>query len=139
MKVKLDLRSIQYMNLFEKLTHVKAKYCFDYDSTIIFIVPKFLMSRALGERAKNIEKLEFNLHRKVRIIANPVGINDIERFIKAIIFPHEFKKIVIENNEVYIFSAPRTKAAIIGRNKVRLEGLTDILDKFFGIKKVIIK
>ncbi len=139
MKVKLDVRSIQYMNLFERITHVKSKYCFDYDSTIIFVVPKFLMSRALGERARNITRLEENLHRKVRIIANPSGITDLERFVKAIIFPHEFKKIVVENNEIYIFSAPRTKAAIIGRNKARLAGLADILDKFFGIKKVTIK
>lgn len=139
MKVKLDVRSIQYMNLFERITHVKAKYCFDYNTTIIFIVPRFLMNRALGERARNISRLEQNMHRKVRIIANPTSINDVGRFIKAIIFPYEFKKVVMENNEIYIFSLPRTKAAIIGRNKTRLEELSDILDKFFGIKKVIIK
>lgn len=139
MKVKLDLRSIQYLNLFERITHVKAKYCFDYNANIIFIVPRFLMNRALGERAKNIFRLEQQMHRKVRIIANPQGIDDAGRFVRAIIFPHEFKNIVIENNEMYIFIAQRTKAAIIGRNKTRLEELSDILEKFFGIKKVIIK
>jgi len=127
------------MNLFERVTHVKSKYCFNYDSTIVFVVPKVLVSKALGAGAKNIAKLEENLHRKVRIIANPTGINDLEKFVKAIIFPIDFKKIVVENNEAYIFSMPRTKAAIIGRNKTRLEALSDILEKFFGIKKVIVK
>lgn len=139
MKVKFDVKSIQYMNLFEKLTSVKARYCFNYNSTIMFVVPKFLVNRALGEKAKNIAKLEQNMHKKVRIIAQPTSINDIDKFIKAIIFPHEFKKVVIENNEAYIFSMPRTKAAIIGRNKTRLEELSNILDQFFGIKKVIVK
>jgi len=138
MKVKLDIRSIQYLNLFEKITRVKAKCCFDYDTTIIFLVPKSSLKKALGDKAKNIAKLEQNMHRKVRIIPQP-GQNEIESFIKAIIFPNEPKKIVVEKDKIYIFSLPRTKAAIIGRNKKKLKNLSEILHRFFGIKKVIIK
>lgn len=138
-KTKLDLKTIQNLNLFEKITHVKAKYSFNYNSIIIFVVPKALINKAIGQGAANISKLKKALHKKTRIIAYPSSINDLESFVRAIIFPYEFKKLVLEGNELYIFSAPGTKAALIGRNKIRLKELSEILERFFGIKKVVIK
>jgi transcription antitermination factor NusA-like protein len=81
------------------------------------------------------------LNKKVRVIADAQSQNDLEleRFIKAIIYPHDFKNIIHENTELIIFSLPRTKAALIGRNKQRIEELSKILEEFFGIKHVLIK
>lgn len=138
-KTKLDLKAIQNLNLFEKITHVKAKYSFSYNSIIIFAVPKALMNKAIGQKAANINKLKILLNKKTRIIAYPSSIHDLEHFIRSIIFPYKFRKLVLEQDELYIFSAPRTKAALIGRNKTRLLELSNVLEKFFGIKKVIIK
>ncbi|MCX8193828.1 MAG: hypothetical protein N3G19_00470 [Candidatus Pacearchaeota archaeon] len=139
LKAKLDLKTIQLINLFEKITHVKAKYCFDYNAVTIFVVPKALLNKALGKNAININKLKSHLNKKIRIIVSPAGIHDVENFIKAIVFPYEIKKVTLENNELHIFSAPGNKAALIGRNKVRLLELSDIIEKFFGIKKTVIK
>lgn len=138
-KTKLDLKTIQNLNLFEKITHVKAKCSFNYNAITIFVVPKALINKAIGQKATNIAKLKTALNKKIRIIAYPSSINDLESFIKAIIFPYEFKKLVLEGNEIHIFSASGTKAALIGRNKIRLKELSEILERFFGIKKVIIK
>lgn len=138
-KAKLDLKTIQNLNLFEKITRIKAKYSFCYNATTIFVVPKSLINKAVGQGATNINKLKAALNKKVRIISCPSGINDLNSFIKAIVYPYEFKKIVVEGNELYIFSSPGNKAALIGRNKRRLMELSDIVEKFFGIKKVIIK
>lgn len=137
--MKLDMKTIQNMNLFEKITRVKSRCCFTYNNTLIFVVPKNLMSRALGENASNISYLGNKLNKKVRIVANPLGTHDIEQFIKSIIYPNDLKNIVLENNELIIFSLPRTKAALIGRNKQRIEELSDILEQFFGIKHILIK
>ncbi|UZE93962.1 MAG: hypothetical protein IB618_00070 [Candidatus Pacearchaeota archaeon] len=136
---KLDIQKIQYMNVFEKVVGLKAKYCFNYDSIIIFAVPRKLVTKAIGRNAENVNRLMRRINRKVKIVAVPTSRADLEYFIKVLIFPHKFRKLLLQNNELIIFSALREKAALIGRGKRRLHELSDILEKFFSIKKVIIK
>lgn len=136
---KLDIQKIQYMNLFEKIVGVKAKYCFTFDSTLIFTVPKALVTKAIGRNAENVNKLSAKLNRKVKIVATPQSKADLGNFVHVIIFPHKFKKLSLENHQLVVFAMPREKAALIGRNKKRLEELSDVLRRFFNIKRVIIK
>lgn len=139
MRAKLDIRTIQYMNLFEKTTGIKAKDCFSYNAIIIFTVPRVLISRAFGERRNNLNRLRTKMNRNVKIMVNPSGIYDLERFISTLISPNRFKKISLENDELTVFSLPRTKSVLIGRDKMRLKDLSDILKRVFGIKKVLIR
>lgn len=146
MKTTLDMKTIQNMNLFERITGVKTRCCFDYGLIRYFVVPRFFLRKALGENTRNLAILERGIGKKTRIIAEPEKKNqeEIERFIKIIIFPHEIKGVEVTMNEskepeVQIYSIPRTKAILIGRNKARLEEISVIIDQFFGIKKVVIK
>jgi len=145
MKATLDMKTIQNMNLFDRITGVKAKCCFDYNQTRFFVVSRFYIKKALGENARNLSRLEPQLSRRIRIIAEPEKKNqeEIERFVKTIIFPHEFKKIELAMNEgepeVQIYSMPGAKAALIGRDKLRLQELSQAIEQFFNIKKVVIK
>jgi len=145
MRATLDMKTIQNMNLFERITGVKPRCCFEYNQMRFFVVPRFMIKKALGENARNLSKLEPQIARRVRIISEPEKKNqeEIERFVKTIIFPHEFKRIEINMNngepEVQIYSMPQTKAALIGRNKLRLQEITQAIGQFFNIKKVVIK
>ncbi|MCX6742355.1 MAG: hypothetical protein NTX24_04265 [Candidatus Pacearchaeota archaeon] len=142
MRSVMDIRTIQNLNLFEKITGAKARCCFNYNSAIVFVVPRHLLNQALGKNASNINRLYLKLNKRVRIIISPLdnpSIGDIERFVKSIVYPYDFKNAIVENGELIIFSMPRTKAALIGRDKTRLKELTDIIDRFFGIKKIVIK
>jgi len=139
MKATLDLKTIQYINLFERLIGVKAKYCFEYNSTVIFIIPKPLMRTALGRNCLNVKKISGRLNKKVRFIVSPSSRNDIGKFVSDIVYPYRFKNLQLENDELTIFSILTTKAALIGRGKTRLNELADILENFFEIKKVIIR
>ncbi len=146
MKTTLDMKTIQNMNLFERITGVKARCCLDYNFTRIFIVPRRLLRKSLGDNTRNLPIIEQNIGKRIRIIAEPEDNNreEIQRFVRAVIFPHEFKRVEIsitENHEpeVQIYSMPRTKAALIGRNKSRLEELSQAIEQFFGIKRVVIK
>jgi len=136
---KLDIQKIQYMNIFEKIMKIKAKYCFTYDNTIIFTVPKKHVTKAIGKNAQNVNKLSERLNRKVKIVATPTSSIDLDYFISVIIFPYKFKRLSLQNHELTIFSAPREKAALIGRGKKRLKKLSEVLERFFNIKKVTIK
>ena len=145
MNTVLDMKTIQNMNLFERITGVKPRCCFDYNQTRFFVVPRFLIKKALGMNAKNLPRLSV-IAKRIRIIGEPEKKNqeEIEQFVKAIIFPHEFKKIDIamdenSNPELQIYSMPRAKAALIGRDKQRLSEMSQIVEQFFNIKKVVIK
>jgi len=130
MGIKLDLDLIYDINLFSKISGVRTKSCFRYNNWLIYVVPPQLMPRALGERGCNVQKIARLLKIKVKVIPEA----SLEPFVKAIIYPMKFKRMMIENNEVSIIAGPNSKASLIGRDKVRLEELSGILKDFFGIR-----
>lgn len=136
MERTLDMKFIMYVNLFEKITKIRIQHCFSYNSAIIFVVPEEVMARAIGEQGRNIKKLTEILGRRVKVIAKPEGKQDIERFILSIVHPIRFKNIELKEDSLIINAGRQSKAALIGRNKARLEEMKNILESYFGIKEV---
>jgi len=68
----------------------------------------------------------------------PEDINDLERFLMSIIFPVKFKKIVLDedNTRLTIMAGTQSKASLIGRDKIKLNLLKDILKEYFGLQKL---
>jgi len=130
------MKFIRYLNLFEKITRIRVQHCFNYNSTIIFVVPPQLISKALGEGGKNVKRLSEILEKRVKVIALPFGKNDIEKFILAIIYPLKIKGIDTREGALIINAGMQSKAALIGRNKIRLGEMKEILEQYFGIKDV---
>lgn len=137
--VKFDIKRIQYMNAFERITKVKAKACFNYNTTVVFVVPKPLMTKTIGKEAENVKKLAMKIGHKVKIVAAPTSKADIETFIRAIVFPHKIKGISLENNKLTIHISPKIKALIIGKGKTRLRELAEVLNRFFRIREVQVR
>lgn len=135
----LDMQFMRYANLFNKITKIRTKHCFQYNNTIYFAVPRKLIARAIGPNNKNLKKLNEILGKKIKIVPIPKGIEDIESFVLVITNPVRFKAIEIKNNEAIMNASNQSKAALIGRNKVRLEEMENILRQYFGIKKLRIK
>lgn len=132
----LCLQFIQYMNFFDRCVEVRSTHCFSYNGTIIFVVnPKFV-SRAIGENGANLKKLSLRLRKRVKIIGLPRGAEDIERFVASIVYPVKFKKISLEGKEAIINAPPQSRAALIGRNKCHLKELQNILEEYFGVRKL---
>lgn len=137
--IKFDMKKIQYMNMFERTCRVKAKTCFYYDKTIVFVVPRHLVAPAIGRDAVNVRMLASRLSRDIKIIALPESRADIGHFISVVVSPNRFARISLEQDKLIIYSAPRTKALLIGRGKLRLQQLSSALEQFFGIKEVQIR
>ena len=74
--------------------------------------------------------------KKIKIIAKPNNIEDARKFIGAIISPFTFKNIEFNGNEIVITAGMQSKAALIGRNRIREQELESVLQKFFGVEKV---
>ncbi len=135
----LDMKFMRYVNLFNKITGLRCNHCFEYNNSIIFAVPRKFIVKAIGANNKNLEKLNRLIGKKIKIIAIPNGNEDIEGFVTIITKPVRFRGIEIRNDEVIINAGPQSKASLIGRNKVRLSEMENILGQYFGIKKVLIR
>ncbi|RLG12598.1 hypothetical protein DRN73_01935 [Candidatus Pacearchaeota archaeon] len=128
----IDMQDMRHLNLFQRITGVSTRYAIKYNEMIIFCVPKRLMSKALGEKAKNIRKISEILGKRIKIIPIPQGIRHIKQFIEAIVSPVVFKDLEVKGNEVILTAGSRSKAALLGRNKRRLLEMQKIIKDFFG-------
>lgn len=135
----LDMRFMRYINLFYRVTNIKIRHCFEYNNTIIFVAPRNLVQRAIGINNENLMKLSDIIGKRIKIVALPNGKEDIRNFVSIIVKPVRFKSIEIQNDEVIINAGAQSKASLIGRGKIRLEEMENILGQYFGIRKVRIK
>ena len=132
MEKTIDMQLMRYLNLFEKICKVVTKHVALYNSAIIFFVNAKDVSRAIGENGKNIRQLNEILNKKIKVVALPYSIMDIQKFFSAVIYPTKFKNIEIKDNEVVINAGRQSKAILIGRNKARLAEMQKISQEYFG-------
>lgn len=132
MENTIDMQGMRYLNLFDKVTQISTRYCFKYNDGIIFCVPKNDISKAVGRDGKNVRRLGEILRKRVKIIAFPRGTQDAKIFIEAIVSPVQFKDVQITGDEIVINSGgTQNKAALIGRNKRRMEEMQAIVKNYF--------
>ena len=129
---------MRYLNLFERITRIRTKYCFFYNNTIVFLVEERLVPRAVGENGRYVKKLAEILGRKIKIISIPIGDSDIANFIAAIVDPIRFNRLEVTDSEVIINAGRQSKAALIGRNKTRLAEIQKIIKEYFNKELKII-
>ena len=135
----LDMRFIRYANIFSKVTRIKTNHCFEYNNAIVFAVPRKLVTRAIGPNNQNLRRLSEIIRKKIKIVAIPNGREDIENFVSVITYPVKFKAIEIKEDLAIINASNQSKASLIGRNKVRLNEMQNVLGQYFGISKVMIR
>ncbi len=130
----LNMQTIRYINLLDRVSNVKTSKCFSYNNSIIFAVPEKMVSRAVGRNAENIKVMQDSLGKRIRIVAEASGITEIERFVRDIVSPINFNSVEIRDN-VLIISAGGTqnKAGLIGRERRRLDELSQIIKDNFNL------
>lgn len=134
----IDLQTIRYINLLDGVSGVKTRKCFTYNNSIFFAVPKELISKAIGQGAINIKKMQDRLNKKIKIISEPHGKEDLEKFISDVVEPVGFKQIDIEGTTAILNAGSQNKAALIGRNRRRETELKQIILDNFGIELKIV-
>jgi transcription antitermination factor NusA-like protein len=128
----IDMQDLRHLNLFGRITRVSTRFCFKYNEAINFCVPRALVSKAIGEKGKNVREMYRILGRRVKVISQPRGIEDVKTFIESIVSPVTFKELEVKDNEVILTAGQQSKAALIGRNKRRLLEMQKIVKSFFG-------
>ncbi|MBI2663468.1 NusA-like transcription termination signal-binding factor [Candidatus Woesearchaeota archaeon] len=131
---KFNKQTIDCINLFENLTKARVKDCF-IDSIVIFIIEEGDIGKAVGRKGRNVIMVSKLLKKKIRLIEFN---NDVESFIKNIIYPIE-GKIYKEDNLVSIeLNKTADKASVIGRDRKNLHELQEIVSKYFDVKIKVI-
>ncbi len=128
----INMQTMRYINLLNRVAHVKTSKCFFYNNHIIFVVPSGFVSRAIGPNGKNIRSMQDQLGKKIKVIKEANGIEDAQRFIEDIVEPVPFVSMDVKDNEIIITAGVRSKAALLGRNKRRLAELGQIVEDVFG-------
>lgn len=128
----ISMQDMRHLNLFGKITRIDTRHSFPYNDAIVFAVPKELVSRAVGPNGRNIKKMSEILNRKIKVIAEPKGVENSEKFFQDIVDPVEFKGFEYNNDEIIINAGSQSKAALIGRNKRRLLELQKIAKGYFS-------
>ena len=128
----IDMQDMRYLNLFRQITGISTRYVMKYNEMIIFSVPKNILSKAIGPEARNLKRMSEILGKRIRVIPIPNGIEHIKPFIQAIVSPVEFNDLEIKNEEVILTAGSMSKAALLGRNKRRLQEMQKIIKDFFG-------
>jgi len=128
---KIDMQGMRYLNLFEKITRIRTRFCFDYNGFLVFCVPRSMISKAIGENGRNVKQMQNILRKRIKIVPAPNDIDDAEILIKAIINPITIKNLEVTDSEILV-NAGRNKAALIGRNKRRIREMEKVTRGFFG-------
>jgi len=134
----IDMKLMRYINLLDRVSHVRTRKCFVYNNVIVFAVPRMMMSQAIGPAAANVRRLQEQLGKRIRIVIEPKGIEDASEFVRNVVSPIKFKSLEIKNGIFVLNAGSLSKAALIGRNKKRLEELQEIVRNNFGLDLKII-
>src|SRR3990172_859648 len=128
----IDMKLMRYINLLDRASRVKTRNCFVYNNIIVFAVPRTMIAQAIGPGASNVKRIQEQLGKKVKIIAEPQGIEDAQNFVRDVVSPVRFKSLEIKEGVFVLNAGSTSKAALIGRNRKRLEELQQIVMNNFG-------
>ena len=134
----INMQTMRYINLLDRAARVRTTRCFVYNNAIYFAVPKNMVSKAIGPAAANVKKMQDNLGKRVRIIQEPAGVEDAERYVREIVEPVKFKSLEVKEGIFILTAGSQSKAALIGRNRRRLIELSNILKDSFGLELKIV-
>ena len=127
----LNMQDLRYLNLFAQITKVNTRYFFEYNSMLVFCVPRKLVKQALGENAENLKKMSGIVGKRIRVVAQPDGIEDAKEFIGRIVSPLTFSGLEVTADEIIMNAGRMNKALLIGREKRRLNEMQKIIKDFF--------
>jgi NusA-like KH domain protein len=134
----INMQLMRYINLLDIASHVKTRKCFVYNNVVVFAVPRMMISQAIGPGAVNVHRIQEQLGKKVKIVAEPSGIGEASEFVREIVSPVRFKSLELKEGSFVLNAGSSSKAALIGRNRRRLDELRQIMMDNFGIELRIV-
>ena len=132
--MKLDLKTLGYIKIFENYTGASVKDCFVQGGNLNFIVKTGNIGRAIGKKGINIKMLGGKFKRPIRVLEFN---DDVVKFVKNLIYPINVNVEKRGTKVVIVTEDTKTKGFLFGRDKSKLKVMQEILDRYFKIEIVI--
>ena len=97
------MQDIRYLNLFSRISRVNTKFCFMYNNTLIFCVPRKLIYKAIGRDGKNVKKLNVKDFDNVILIDNNSNVKTIivdHHLLRDINYKENFRNVFSHGEHV---------------------------------------
>ncbi len=133
MKVTLDSKTIQSINIFQNLTGSSVIDCLE-DEELYFIIAKGEYGLAVGKNGAKIRNAERLFKKTIKIFEYS---SELEEFIKNMI--PESQEIEIGNNNVVVRIRPNDKARVIGKGGKKVKVAGRFLERLFEINNLRVK
>jgi len=139
---KLTEKEMRYISLFEAATGASVIDCLEEGETLIFVVRKGDMGKALARKGSRIKEIARMVKRKVKVIefADEAG-----RFIKNALQPAEILDPVrlsekADGRKIMVVTVnPRDKGIAIGKDGRTIEIVRQLAKRHFNIDHIIIQ
>lgn len=125
------------LNLLEKVTGARGTDVIVSPESVLFVVAKGNLGRAIGKAGANIHKFQGLLGKPVEIVE---GGESVSELVSNALAPA--KLVSVEENhkgdkvEVIVSVDPKSKGLAIGRNGERIKRARLLAKRFFGVEEV---
>lgn len=128
---------LQTFSKFEKVTGAKLKDIAEHKETLIFIVDKGEMGKALGKGKKNIDTLRKVFNKNIKIVEFTPNQT---QFVRNLLFPLKPDSVQEDGDNIVIQDADRkTKGLIIGAKASNLRAYESIVQRYFNINEIKVR
>ncbi len=139
-RIKFDFALIKLISLFQSITRVDVKDCFETsEGTLVFVVGQGQIGKAIGKGSSNVKRLESKFKKKIRIIEyNP----DMEQFVRNMVYPNKLNEVEFDHDKkVLTLTAMdnKTRGYLIGRSASNLRNYESILKRHFDVSELKVK
>lgn len=133
MKLVLDNKIIQMIDLFQNLTGVNVVDCVE-DEELYFVVGEGQYGLAVGKNGIKIKNAERVFKKKIKVFEYS---SDLMTFIKNLV--PEAEEITQNENNISLRIKQNAKAKVIGKSGKNIKILNDILKRHFEIDSMKVK
>jgi N utilization substance protein A len=136
-EIILSNETVQCINLASKHTGAGIRDCVVDDDRVVFVVEKGQLGIAIGNKAKNLEKLRSLFKKTVKFVEFDA---DKTKFVKNLCKPYEVTKVTLEGADdasvVRIEVNPRDKSKLIGKGGRNINMIRKLAQRHHPIKDV---
>lgn len=137
--ITLNGDTLRYISLFETVTGARVKDCIEVPEKLIFIVMPGQISRAIGKKGENINKLKDMLKLAIHVIEYS---ENSETFIRNVFRNYNVQKVEIEQRgsikHATVTVDPKEKAKAIGKDGKNLRLARDIVVRHHEVQSISI-
>lgn len=137
--IKLDTNTLRHVAALEGRTGAEVKDCIvDYENSIIYVVKKGDIGKAIGAKGSNVRNLENILGKKIHIVEHS---NNPLEFTKNMVGKENIHNILLEETgkKIIIEASFASKGAIIGKNGKKVQILEELLKRHYNIEEVVLR